>query len=211
MIEHMFAPAQGSLFGTSSPEVDESFSAVSRRWLDGDAWVDYAPGWLQGDESLFELVAARAEWSSPVVRMYDRMVQTPRLNAPVDCDWDTRIGQMVELLSDRYGVRLDRVSAGYYRDGNDSVAWHGDRIARELPEATVATVSLAGPRRFLLRPKRGGNSISWSLGHGDLIVMGGSCQRTWEHTVPKVASARPRIALMFRHEYDDPAPARPGP
>ncbi len=196
------------MFGTGLPTVDPDFRSLQRQWLGSGAWVDYAPGWLEGDESLFELIADRAEWSSPVVRMYDRMVQTPRLNAAVDSSWDARIEEMIELLSDRYRVRLDRVSAGYYRDGNDSVAWHGDRIARDLPEATVATVSLAGPRRFLLRPKGGGSSVSFSLGHGDLIVMGGSCQRTWEHTIPKVASARPRIAVMLRHEYGPPTPGR---
>jgi alkylated DNA repair dioxygenase AlkB len=94
------------------------------------------------------------------------------------------------------------VSAGWYRDGNDSVAFHGDRIARERAEAVVATVSLGGARRFLIRPKSGGESRSFSLGHGDLVVMGGSCQRTWEHGIPKSKSAEPRIALMFRHRYD---------
>jgi len=37
-----------------------------------------------------------------------------------------------------------------------------------------------------------------SLGDGDLLVMGGSCQRTWQHSVPKVRQAAPRIAIMFR-------------
>ena len=112
------------------------------------------------------------------------------------------IPEMVESLSGRYGTTMDQVSAGWYRDGNDSVAYHGDRIARERPRSIVATVSLGGTRRFLIRPKGGGETHSFSLGHGDLVVMGGSCQRTWEHTIPKVSSAEPRIALMFRHSYD---------
>ena len=99
-------------------------------------------------------------------------------------------------------MRLHNVSAGWYRDGNDSVAFHGDRVARERPRALVATISLGHSRRFLIRPKLGGQSRSFSLGHGDLVVMGGSCQRTWEHGVPKVSSAGPRIALMFRHDYE---------
>jgi alkylated DNA repair dioxygenase AlkB len=82
------------------------------------------------------------------------------------------------------------------------VAWHGDRIARERPDSIVATVSLGGPRRFLIRPKGGGTSTGFDLGRGDLVVMGGACQRLWEHTIPKTASAPPRIALMFRHAYD---------
>ena len=198
----MFAPVQASLFGSAPAAIDADLSTLQRRWLDDDAWVDYAADWLNGDETLFEVIAERAEWSSPMVQMYERIVQTPRLIASVDPGWHPVILEMVEVLSHKYGVRLDRVSAGYYRTGTDSVAWHGDRVARERPHALVATVSLAGPRRFLLRPRSGGVSIPFSLGHGDLVVMGGSCQRTWEHTVPKVASAPPRIAVMFRHAYE---------
>ena len=197
----MFAPAQASLFGSSTVAIDPDLGALKRRPLDEEAWVDYAATWLEGDERLFEVVAEEAAWSGPMVPMYDKVVRTPRLVAQVDTSWHPVLVEMVEVLSDKYRIRLDRVSAGFYRSGADSVAWHGDRIAREKPRALVATVSLAGPRRFLLRPKSGGASISFSLGHGDLVVMGGSCQRTWEHAVPKVASAPPRIAVMFRHAY----------
>jgi len=90
------------------------------------------------------------------------------------------------------------MTAALYRDGNDSVALHGDTTARDMIEAIVATVSLGAPRRFMLRPTEGGASIAMPLGRGDLVVMGGTCQRTWRHGIPKVASAGPRIALMFR-------------
>jgi alkylated DNA repair dioxygenase AlkB len=201
----MFAPQQASLFGNQEPGFDSEFAALEHHDLGNDAWVDYAPGWLDGDEQLFDLIERSAAWSSPRVLMYDRVVQTPRLTAEVDVGWHPILAGMVAALSERYGMQLDRLSAGLYRTGADSVAWHGDRIARDLPHATVATVSLAGPRRFLLRPRGGGSSLAFSLGCGDLVVMGGSCQRTWEHTVPKVANARPRIALMLRHEYAPPA------
>jgi alkylated DNA repair dioxygenase AlkB len=105
---------------------------------------------------------------------------------------------MRRALSARYQETFVRVSFAYYRDGNDSVAWHGDTTARDLPEALVATVSLGQPRRFLLRPTEGGSSIAFPLGGGDLLVMGGTCQRTWRHAIPKVAEAGPRIAVMFR-------------
>jgi alkylated DNA repair dioxygenase AlkB len=134
--------------------------------------------------------------------MYDKVVRTPRLVGQVDAASHPVLESMVHVLSDRYRIAMDRVSAGWYRIGGDSVAWHGDRIARELPHTIVATVSLGGPRRFLIRPKGGGQSRGFELGGGDLVVMGGACQRDWEHTVPKVASAPPRIALMFRHSYD---------
>ncbi len=197
----MFA-TQDSLFGSAEVRPDPSFATLQRRRLDGSAWIDLAPGWLAGDATLFEVVRDGTDWEQPEVRMYDRTVLTPRLVGRPEPGLHPAIGEMSELLSGRYGVALDRVSAGYYRDGADSVAWHGDRIARERDQAVVATVSLGGPRRFRLRPKGGGASLTYSLGHGDLVVMGGSCQRTWEHCVPKAAAAPPRIALMFRHAYD---------
>ncbi|MGZ4730341.1 MAG: alpha-ketoglutarate-dependent dioxygenase AlkB, partial [Acidimicrobiales bacterium] len=110
------------------------------------------------------------------------------------------IEQMRARLSERYGVAFRSVGLNLYRDGNDSVAWHGDRVARDRARATIAIVSLGEPRPFRLRPKGGGASIGYAAGNGDLLVMGGSCQRTWQHSVPKVHRAGPRISVTFRHE-----------
>lgn len=203
IIEHMFALESGqqSLFGATSPRFDPTFSQLNRIHLDDTAWLDYCPMWLSGDETLFAALAAEAEWRQPTVRMYDRDVLTPRLVSRIDPEVCPVIPDMIESLSARYERRLDQVSAGWYRDGNDSVAYHGDRVARERDIAIVATVSLGAARRFSIRRKEGGAARAFSLGHGDLVVMGGSCQRTWEHAVPKVRSAEPRMALMFRHFY----------
>ena len=102
-------------------------------------------------------------------------------------------------LSQRYGVAFDSVGLNLYRDGRDSVAWHRDRIAKDIDDPLVAIVSVGEPRRFLLRPVTGGHSRALLLGRGDLLVTGGTCQRTWQHTVPKVAKAGPRISITFRH------------
>jgi len=200
----MFATenVQGSLFGFAPVSFDDEFSELRRIRLDDEAWLDYCPMWLSGDENLFTTLVEGADWSQPVVHMYDREVLTPRLVARIDPDVHPVIPDIVAGLTERYQITLDQVSAGWYRDGNDSVAYHGDRIARDRPRSIVATVSLGAARRFLIRPKEGGHARSFSLGHGDLVVMGGSSQRTWEHAVPKVGSADPRIALMFRHTYD---------
>jgi alkylated DNA repair dioxygenase AlkB len=63
----------------------------------------------------------------------------------------------------------------------------------------VAIESIGEPRKLLLRPSRGRGTIGFALGHGDLLVMGGSCQRTWEHAVPKTARpVGPRISVQYR-------------
>jgi alkylated DNA repair dioxygenase AlkB len=94
----------------------------------------------------------------------------------------------------------------FYRDGRDSVAWHGDRIGRGNHEDTmVAILSVGEPRMLALRPRPGAtggpvsSTVRYPLGHGDLIVMGGSCQRTWEHAIPKATGrVGPRISIQFR-------------
>jgi alkylated DNA repair dioxygenase AlkB len=106
---------------------------------------------------------------------------------------------MRRALSGHYGVQFDSAGFNLYRDGKDSVAWHRDKIPARIPQPVVALVSLGEPRRFLLRPRGGGASRPFPLGHGDLLVTGGETQRTWEHAVPKVARAGPRISIAFRH------------
>src|SRR3954470_5292697 len=157
---------QRSLFGREPVAVDESFAALRRIALDATAWVDYAPGWVRGQEEVFEHLVRTTAWRREQREMYDRTVDVPRLVAglPEDGPGHPAIETMRAALSARYGTALPNVSLGYYRDGRDSVAWHGDYVAREMDEALVATVSLGQPRRFLLRPKGGGPSIAFSLG-----------------------------------------------
>ena len=134
----------------------------------------------------------------------------PRL--PDACELEPPLLEGMRLsLSARYGVVFDSIGFNFYRDGRDSVAWHGDRIRREIEEPIVALVSLGERRRFLLRPKGGGRSRAFELGRGDLLVTGGKTQRTWEHCIPKVAHAGPRISLAFRYAMDVRAYARDEP
>jgi alkylated DNA repair dioxygenase AlkB len=197
---------QLGLFGNEeTPAIDASFVRLARTELEPGAWFDYAQGWLRGHESLFDVLASSLRWRSERREMYTRVVDVPRLYAlvPEDGAGHPLLEVMRRSLSARYGEQFERVSLAYYRDGRDSVAWHGDTVARELQNAVVATVSVGAPRRFLLRPKGGGRSLALSLGWGDLLVMGGTCQRTWQHSVPKVMSAGPRIAIMFRPSWSN--------
>ena len=191
---------QLDLFAAPAIAFDAAFRSMQRTELADGAWVDHAPGWIAGHDALFEELERGLAWKSEKMRMYDRTVVVPRLLAAVP---RTGAGQpLIEqrrlALSERYGEELTRTTAALYRDGNDSVAYHGDTTARDMDTAIVATVSLGQPRRFLLRPTEGGSSIAFPAGRGDLIVMGGTCQRTWRHGIPKVAHAGPRIAVMFR-------------
>jgi alkylated DNA repair dioxygenase AlkB len=206
----MNAAGQLSLLGGGVPAVDRSALALRlrRRPLGQGAWVDYVVGFVTGHDALMGALLASTRWQQPRREMYERTVDVPRLVAglPGDGPGHSIVEEMRALLSAHYGTDFSRTGLGYYRDGRDSVAWHGDYVAREMDQALVATVSLGEPRRFLMRPKGGGQSIAYNLGWGDLIVMGGSCQRTWQHAIPKVACAFPRMVIMFRPVW----PAIPG-
>lgn len=112
---------QSSLFGSVAPSFDGEYLALERTTLDATAWLDYQPFWLSGDEELYQCLADSAEWTQPVVKMYQREVVTPRLVARIDPSLHPLIPQIIESASARYGVFLDQVSGGWYRDGNDSV------------------------------------------------------------------------------------------
>jgi alkylated DNA repair dioxygenase AlkB len=202
---------QPSLLDVGEPvDVDRSFSWLRRVYLDPESWVDHAPEWVSGSDRLFEEILTGRAWQQRSRHMYDRRVLEPRLTAP----WSLQSGESLEppileeirlVLSDRYEREFDSVGFNLYRDGRDSVAWHADRIAKEIEDPIVALVSLGEPRKFLLRPKGGGKSRAFLLGRGDLLVTGGKTQRTWEHSVPKVAVAGPRISLAYRHAMDPAA------
>ena len=179
---------------------------VRRTGLTRGAWIDVARNWVPGADAVFETLVADVPWRAERRQMYDRVVDVPRLVHTYGVGEDLphpALTQARERLSEHYRDELGEpfVTAGccYYRDGRDSVAWHGDRIGRGRSQDTmVAIVSFGDPRRLVLRPVGGGESVAVTMGHGDLVVMGGSCQRTWEHTVPKTAGAGPRISVQFR-------------
>ncbi|MGW8973032.1 alpha-ketoglutarate-dependent dioxygenase AlkB [Streptomyces platensis] len=198
---------QGSLFDQTDEVRLGPLRGIRRSGLGDGAWIDLLPGWLSGADALFEQLAAEVPWQAERRRMYEQVVDVPRLLSFYQADDALPhpvLDEARDALSAHYATELGEpfTTAGlcYYRDGHDSVAWHGDRIGRGKREDTmVAILSVGAPRDLLLRPRRGGASIRHPLGHGDLLVMGGSCQRTWEHAIPKTArAAGPRISIQFR-------------
>lgn len=193
----MSVSVQGSLFDHNE-----------RRDLGSGAWIEVRSGWLGEAGSLFEELLTAVPWRAERRRMYDRVLDVPRLVHFCDLIAEPAphpaVTKMRRRLNDIYAGELGEpfTSAGFclYRGGSDSVAWHGDTMGRSRAEDTmVAIVSLGATRLFTMRPRSGGASLRLPQTHGDLLVMGGSCQRTWEHAVPKTsAPVGPRISIQFR-------------
>jgi alkylated DNA repair dioxygenase AlkB len=195
----LFAPAESS-------RVDD-FSGMERTELSRGAWVDVQRAWLPDADDVFATLVRDVPWRAERRQMYDRIVDVPRLvhTYMIGDELPHRVltearDALTGHYADELGEPFRTAGCCYYRDGRDSVAWHGDTIGRgKTTDTMVAIVSLGDPRRLHLRPRAGGSdTIQIEMGHGDLVVMGGSCQRTWEHAVPKVAHAGPRISVQFR-------------
>jgi alkylated DNA repair dioxygenase AlkB len=204
----MVMALQGSLLDLADEiELRELGVGLRRTELSRGAWVDYRPGWLAGADELFDALHHEVPWQAERREMYERVVDVPRLLKFYDEGEPLPhpvLTQAREQLTTWYAAELGEpfVTAGMclYRDGRDSVAWHGDRIGRSKDQDTmVAIISVGSARSLMLRPRGGGESTGFSLGHGDLVVMGGSCQRTWDHCIPKTAATvGPRISIQFR-------------
>lgn len=203
----MSVDVQGSLLDLDDrPTVGPLPGRGGRTLLSRGAWIDVWPGWLRGAGELFDALAREVPWRGERRQMYDREVDVPRLLSFYGEDDPLPhpvLDRARSLLDDRYTAELGEPfrTAGMclYRDGRDSVAWHGDRIGRGAHADTmVAIISVGDPRPLLLRPAGGGAARRYDLGHGDLAVMGGSCQRTWEHCPKTARPCGPRISIQFR-------------
>ncbi len=191
---------QPTLLGVTEPGVAQR-AHTERIQLDATSWIDVTREWLGGADVLAVRLAETVAWRQGRRRMWDRMLDDPRLSYWArrdDTPFDPSIASMQQSLERIYGHRLRRPGFNYYRDGRDSVAWHADRELRDLDDTLVAIVTLGTCRPFLVRPKGGGASIDISPGSGDLLVMGGAAQRDWQHAVPKTSRPGPRISISWR-------------
>ena len=199
---------QGTLFA-AGPDVGlrPLTEGVERIALRDGAWVDVRRSWVVGADTLLGRLVDGVCWHAGRRPMYGRMVDVPRLDRFFDGGEQLPhpvLAAAMRSLDRRYGgilgERFRTVGMCLYRGGDDSVAWHGDTVGRGATEDTVvAIVSLGATRPFRLRRRGGGPARRFDLSSGDLLVMGGSCQRTFEHQVPK--TARPvgaRVSVQFR-------------
>jgi alkylated DNA repair dioxygenase AlkB len=187
--------------GATPVTVDETFASAERIQLDDTSWVDHVPGWLAGDGELMAELMEQADWEQRSRWMYTRMVAEPRLTAeyPVIADAPQPVLRyLAQVLSARYQRPYTRLWMNWYRDNNDGTGWHADRPANQLDEAVIPVLSLGAARRFLIRPAGGGPSRVIAANGGDLVVMGGRCQKDYQHSVPKQKQpAGARLSLNF--------------
>lgn len=179
--------------------------------------LTYHPGIFTEQESynLLQKFIAETPWKQKVMRMYDKEVITPRLTAwYADTEtydytslrmaepllWTPELLSIKKRAEEIAGVTFNSVLLNYYRDGNDSVAWHSDNEKALGTHPVIASVSFGQVRSFDIRNKQDhSHKYSIRLESGALMIMKGNLQTDWEHRVPKsINPMRPRVNLTFR-------------
>jgi alkylated DNA repair dioxygenase AlkB len=196
---------QPSLFAQADLTIDSNFRSATRTDLDENSWVEFVPGWLFGNETLLQRLVELVPFEEHKRWMYNRMVDEPRLTAEypdITAAPEPFLRTIAEALSRRYGVTYKGLWLNKYRDERDSSGWHGDWLTCKREQCTVPVLSLGASRRFLLKPRSGGPSTALTPAGGDLVVMGGRCQRDWLHCVPKqIRPAGVRVSLNFQSTW----------
>lgn len=203
LVSEFSAGGQPDLFAAPiTLAIDTSFATASRRTLDETSWLELVPGWLSGSASVFEVLLKEVPWQQHHRRMFEQMVLEPRMTAQFRQLRDVphrAIVDAAQALSDHYCVKYDNVWMNLYRNHEDSTGWHRDRFSCRRPLCVVPVLSLGATRRFQIKPRDGGTSVSVTPRSGDLVVMGGRSQEDWVHCVPKSGElAGARISVNFQ-------------
>jgi alkylated DNA repair dioxygenase AlkB len=125
--------------------------------------------------------------------------------------WTPLLAELKGYAEVLTGQTFNALIVQLYRDGRDRVNWHADDNPSVGVDPTIVSLSFGATRRFLLRPRRGGDELALTLNSGDVVVMRGDLQHTHVHRVPREpAVTEPRINLTFRAITGDaPQPRAP--
>jgi len=113
--------------------------------------------------------------------------------------WTKDLLALKVLAEGLTAARFNSCLLNLYHDGDEGMAWHSDDEKELEPDGAIASLSLGAERRFLLRHRESKETIEVLLAAGSLLVMRGTTQTYWLHSLPKMKKVRtPRVNLTFR-------------
>lgn len=156
-------------------------------------------------DQYFKILKDTTPWQQRMRKMYDKTIPDPRLTAYYGgqngLTWTSHLLEIKKQIETACKVCFDRVLLNYYRDGNDSVAWHSDSLPADGKHHHIASVTFGETRIFKVRHKtdRTPKPLDIPLNHGSFLLMGETMQEHYEHQIPKTSKKiGGRINLTFR-------------
>ncbi|HYP02917.1 MAG TPA: alpha-ketoglutarate-dependent dioxygenase AlkB [Cyanobium sp.] len=198
--------------GTSQPtppcHVHEREGLKVRSW----------PRWLEAAADHQQVLSEEVPWKQEMITLFGRTTPIPRLSCWMGdpgCHytysgvrnqlepWSPRVQELRLKVEEAVGCRFNSLLLNLYRDGSDKLDWHADDERELDPASPIVSLSLGAARTFRLRPRDPERipcaSLTFELGHGDLLVMDPPTQEHWLHQVPRRLRVKtPRLNLTFR-------------
>ena len=159
-------------------------------------------------------LADEIDWQHDRVKLYGKEIVTRRKvawhgdeayrytyshNTKIAAPWTPVLGEMKQLAERVSGTDYNCCLLNLYHSGEEAMAWHADDEKELEPQAAIASLSFGAPRRFVFRHKQSREKAEVLLDHGSLLVMRGTTQTHWEHSLPVMKRVKtPRINLTFR-------------
>ena len=188
-----------------APSFDLFASEMIQLVEDAEGGIRYWPNFVDSVKASqwFEALRASAAWSHHQRPMYGRIVDVPRLLASYRIDGfpsELPLRDMLNAIQAHVPAPYNGVGLNLYRDGNDSVAMHNDKLHTLTPGCPIALVSLGDTRRMLIRDKTNNQAtVAVDLEPGSLLCMSYASQISQEHGIPKTRKKQgPRISAVFR-------------
>lgn len=183
-----------------------------------DAELTYLPSFYDSATSaaLFATLINETPWRQDTLRFGGKEVLVPRLQAwygdkrygysglrLAPLPWTPTLAAIRKRIADYCNIAFNSVLINYYRNGNDSVAWHSDDERELGHDPRIASLSLGAARRFDMKHRtHKAQKLHMLLENGSLLVMGSGMQRHWIHQLPKdphVTDARLNLTFRLIH------------
>src|ERR1051325_1785 len=184
--------------------------------LNTDGTVNYYGKILLSSEAnrYFDLLMQNTQWEKDEVIIFGKRITTKRKVAWYgDSEylytysnttkralaWTKELSELKQIVEELAVIKFNSCLLNLYHNGNEGMGWHSDDEKPLGKNNTIASLSFGAERKFSFKHKQTKQTISLVLEHGSLLIMKGSTQSNWLHSLPKSKNIiQPRINLTFR-------------
>lgn len=162
----------------------------------------------------FDTLKREIEWSADQLTLYGKQIHSRRTvawhgdkpyrysysnNTKVAKPWSDTLKILKDTVQQETKVRFNACLLNYYHSGKVGMAWHSDDETELIKQHTIASISFGESRDFVFKHKTSQKKVGLKLANGSLLIMRGSTQQHWLHSLPiRQNITAPRINLTFR-------------